>query len=144
VVVSSNAHFDADEFDYDRVRGRTRSLTGVTEYRMSKLANVWFGLELARRFSVAVHIVHPGMVATDIWRRIPWPIRPLLTRRMATPAEGAATPVWAVNSAGLESGGYFARCAERTPSELARDDAAAAELWERSEEWLRVHRRRDG
>ncbi len=140
VVVSSNAHFEAGHLDYRRVRRRTRSLTGLTEYRGSKLANVWFGRELARRCRFGVHIVHPGLAATDIWRRIPWPLRSLVTRNMASPAAAAETPVWAVTTPDLQSGGYFARCAPRPPSQLARDDAAAGDLFERSEAWLRPYR----
>lgn len=141
LTVSSNAHFDASDLDLDRVKGATRTFTGFEEYRVSKLANVWFGRQLASRYAFASYIVHPGVVATDIWRRIPWPIRPLLTRRMSTPEEGAATSVWASRAQGLESGGYFARSAPRSPSEVALDDDKAHRLWERSQEWVEPFRR---
>lgn len=141
VVVSSNAHYDSHGLDLNSVRRPTKSLTGFAEYRDSKLANVLFGRELARRHDFEVVVVHPGVTATDIWRRIPWPIRPLFTRNMATPAEGADTPVWAVTTQGLRSGGYYARRTLRIPSERAMDDEAARELWERSEEWVTEHRR---
>jgi retinol dehydrogenase 12 len=141
VTVSSNAHFEATGLDLDQVRGTTRSFTGFPEYRASKLANVWFGRELAGRYDFASYIVHPGMAATDIWRRIPWPIRPLFTRRMLTPEEGATTTVWASRETDLESGGYFARSAPRPPSEMALDDDEARRLWERSEEWMEPFRR---
>jgi len=140
VIVSSNAHYDSDGLDLDQVRRSTRSLTGFPEYRDSKLANVLFGRELARRRGFAVHIVHPGVTATDIWRRIPWPIRPLFTRRMAGPEEGADTPAWACVESALETGGYYARRTIREPSPQAMSDAAAAELWERSEEWVQPYR----
>jgi retinol dehydrogenase 12 len=141
LTVSSNAHFDATDLDLDRVRGATRSFTGLDEYRESKLANVWFGRQLAGRYGFASYVVHPGMVATDIWRRIPRPIRPLFTRRMSTPEEGAATSIWASREKGLESGGYFARSAPRTPSEVALDNDKARKLWERSQEWVEPFRR---
>ncbi|MFP5331172.1 MAG: SDR family NAD(P)-dependent oxidoreductase [Acidimicrobiia bacterium] len=141
VVVSSNAHYDSTGLDLDAVRRRTASLTGFPEYKDSKLANVLFGRELARRFPFAVHVVHPGMVATDIWRRIPWPVRPLFTRRMATPDEGADTPAWACVADGLENGGYYARRALREPSRVARDREVAAKLWDRSEEWVAPYRK---
>lgn len=140
VIVSSNAHYDSDGLDLDQVRRSTRSLTGFPEYRGSKLANVLFGRELARRWDFAVHIVHPGVTATDIWRRIPWPIRPLFTRRMAGPEEGADTPAWACVESGLETGGYYARRTLRQPSPQAMDDAAATALWERSEAWVQPYR----
>lgn len=142
VIVSSNAHYDSDGLDFDRVHGRTSSLTGFREYRDSKLANVLDGMELARRFPFATHVVHPGVTATAIWRRIPWPLRPLFTRRMQDPDQGADTPVWAATASNLESGGYYARRTRRSPSDLASDEEAARELWERTEAWVSPFRRR--
>ena len=141
VVVASNAHYESNGVPLDGVRQRTRSLTGFSEYRDSKLANVLFGRELARRNRHAVHIVHPGVVATRIWRRIPWPIRPLVTGRMASPADGARTVTWAATAVGLVSGAYYASRSARQPSAQALDDDAAAELWEQTEEWLAPFRR---
>ncbi len=141
VTLSSNAHFDAADLDLDGVKGPTRSFTGLDEYRGSKLANVWFGRQLAIRYSFASYIVHPGVVATDIWRRIPGLVRPLFTRRMSTPEQGAATSIWASREMGLESGGYFAGSAPRTASEVALDDDKAKRLWERSQEWVEPFRR---
>lgn len=140
VIVSSNAHYESAGLDLDAMRRSTRSLTGFREYRDSKLANVLFGRELARRHGFGVHVVHPGVTATDIWRRIPWPIRPLFTRRMAGPEEGADTPTWACVEEGLESGGYYARRTLRRPSPQAMDDEAASRLWERSESWVQPYR----
>lgn len=141
VIVSSNAHYDSEGLDFDRVQRRTSSLTGFTEYRDSKLANVLTGREMAKRFPFATHIVHPGMTATRIWRRIPWPIRPLVTRRMASSEEGADTPTWAATASELSSGGYYAKRTLRVPSRQALNDAAAAELWERSQTWVEPFRR---
>ena len=141
VVVSSNAHHDSKGLDLATVQRRTPSLTGLREYRDSKLANVLAGREASRRFGFKTHIVHPGMTATDIWRRIPWPVRPLLTRRMATSEEGADTPMWAATATGLESGGYYARRALRSPSSHALDDGAARQLWDKSDAWVESHRR---
>lgn len=142
VIVASNAHYESAGVPYDRLRQRTRGFTGFSEYRNSKLANVLFGRQLARRFAFATHIVHPGVVATKIWRRIPWPIRPLVTRRMATPSEGASTVTWAATADGLESGGYYAAHTRHEPSAPAADSQAAIELWERTEEWLSPFRKR--
>ena len=52
--------------------------------------------ELARRLEgtgVTSYALHPGVIASDIWRRVPWPVRPLMTRRMQTPEQGARTSV---------------------------------------------------
>ena len=142
IVVSSEAQRDASGVDYERVRGRTRSLTGFEEYRQSKLANVWFGRRLAARSGVPGHVVHPGMTATDIWNRVPQPFRALMTRRMIPPEQGAATSVWAATAPGLAPGGYFARSMPRDPGAVATDDDAATELWERSDTWVSEFRER--
>lgn len=76
------------------------------------------------------------MVASDIWRRIPWPIRPLMTRTMISNEEGAQTSLWCATAddPALVSGGYYDTCAPKDPSELATPEWAAW-LWERSEDW---------
>jgi hypothetical protein len=86
---------------------------------------------------VAVHALHPGVIASDIWRRVPWPIRPIMTSRMATVEEGAQTSLWCATSGDLagESGGYYADCASKAPSAVATPELAAW-LWERSVEWV--------
>ncbi len=68
---------------------------------------------------------------------MPRPVRALVTRRLRTPEEGARTSVFCAAAPELatETGGYFADERPRTPSAVAQDDALAAELWRRSEEW---------
>jgi len=140
VTVSSAAHFQAKGIDFAALRRPTRSLTGYREYAVSKLCNVLFAQELARRegpHGVSSFSLHPGVVASRIWRRVPWPIRPLLTRSMLTPDEGARTTLWCCSEPGLEaySGGYFENCAPRGPSPVATPQLAAR-LWEESERLL--------
>ncbi|HEY5024615.1 MAG TPA: SDR family NAD(P)-dependent oxidoreductase [Acidimicrobiales bacterium] len=84
VVVASDAHYQAPGVDFDAVRRRTSSLTALKEYGVSKLCNVLFAQELARRTStgggtgpVTTYALHPGVIASDIWRRLPWPLEPL-------------------------------------------------------------------
>ncbi len=140
VNVASDAHYRATGIDWKAVRRRTRSVGGFPEYQRSKLANVLFTRELARRLEgtgITTYAVHPGVVATDIWRNVPRPVRALVTRRLRTPEEGSRTPVFcaAAPELGTETGGYYADERPRTPSAVAQDDALAAELWRRSEEW---------
>ena len=68
---------------------------------MSKLCNVLFAQELARRTAdrgVTTYALHPGVVASDIWRRVPWPARSLMTARMLTTEQGAATSLYCATS----------------------------------------------
>ncbi len=136
VQVSSNMHYRVGHLDFDRLTRPTRSLFGVPEYSVSKLANVLFVREASRRHRpLGFHAVHPGLVDTGIFPRV---LRPFL-RGMVTPEAGADTVVWAATDPDLSSrsGGYYAGRTEREPSPAALDDRLAAELWERSEEWCR-------
>ena len=72
------------------------------EYAVSKLGNVLFTPGLARRTAgtgVNTYALHPGVVASDIWRRVPWPVGPLVTRRMLSVTEGAETSLYCATSA---------------------------------------------
>jgi retinol dehydrogenase 12 len=139
VNVSSDAHYQARGIDFDAVRRRTRNITGMPEYSVSKLCNVLFSQELARRLDgsgVTSYALHPGVVASDIWRRVPWPVRPLVTRRMLTTEQGARTSVYCATSAELAgvSGRFYDNCAEREPSPVATRELGE-QLWRRSQEW---------
>lgn len=139
VNVASDAHYGAAGIDFAAVRRSTRSLTGMREYGVSKLANVLHAQELARRLQgtgVTTYALHPGVVASDIWRRVPWPVRPLMTRRMISPEQGAHTSVYCATSPELasESGGYYADCRRKPPGAAATPELAA-ELWERTAAW---------
>jgi NAD(P)-dependent dehydrogenase (short-subunit alcohol dehydrogenase family) len=134
VTLASAVHFRADGIDFARVRRPTPWL-GLAEYAVSKLANVLFIRELARRHpDLRGYAVHPGLVHTRI---IPTPIRILSGTRMRTPQEGADTVVWCATAPEVadESGHYYQDRTVALPSVPAQDDDLAAELWERSEDW---------
>ncbi len=136
VVVASNAHYNCRALDLDAV-GRPATFRGAfPAYARSKAANVLFAAELARR-EPAIHSysLHPGVVKTEIWRRIPAPVRWWVTRKMITPEEGARTTLHCAlsDAAGRESGLYYDKERVREPSTLARDPAAARALWEFSD-----------
>jgi retinol dehydrogenase 12 len=142
VTVSSDAHYSAPGIDFGAVRQRTRHLTGMPEYAVSKLANVLFSQELACRAAgrgVTTYALHPGVVASDIWRRIPWPARPLITRRMLTTEQGARTPVYCATSPDVAevTGRFYIDSREADPSRVATPELAEA-LWERSQAWAAV------
>jgi retinol dehydrogenase 12 len=139
VTVSSDAHFQARGIDFSAVQRPSRSITGLPEYAVAKLCNVLFSQELARRLAgtaVTTYVLHPGVVASDIWRRVPWPARPLLTRRMLSTEQGARTSLFCATDPAVAaaSGHYYEECRERAPSPVATPELAA-ELWQRSEEW---------
>jgi len=139
VNVSSEAHYAAHGVDFDALRRRTASFTGQREYAVSKLCNVLFTGELARRLDgtgVTSYALHPGVVASDIWRRVPWPARSLITRRMLTTEQGAATSLHCATSPAVASdnGLYYDKCAVRVPSQVATPELAEL-LWKYSAEW---------
>jgi len=139
VNVSSDAHYAAKGIDFDQLRRPARGITGMAEYAVSKLCNVLFTQELARRLAgtgVTSYALHPGVVASDIWRRVPWPVRPLVTRRMLTTDQGAQTSLYCASSPELAevSGRFYDNCAERDPSPVATPDLAG-QLWRHSEAW---------
>lgn len=140
VTVSSVAHFQAPGIDWDAVRRPTRSFTGLPEYAVSKLANVLFTQELGRRVApgaVATYAVHPGAIASDIWKRVPPPFRAVMKRLfMRSPEEGARTSVWCATAPELagRTGGYYDACELRDAGRAATPELGA-ELWRRSAGW---------
>lgn len=143
ITVSSRAHFRAGGIDFEAVRRPTRSISGFDEYGVSKLANVLFSAELARRLQgtgVTTYAVHPGVVASDIWRRVPPPFQWVMKLFMLSNEDGAKTTLHCATSAeaGTETGLYYDKCQTKRPSALARDTDLAGELWRRSEAWTRA------
>jgi len=139
VTVSSDAHYQAKGIDWEALRRRGRGVTAMHQYAVSKLSNVLFTQVLARRLNgtgVTTYALHPGVVASDIWRRIPWPVRPLVTSGLLSNEDGAKTSLYCATSPDLAgvSGRFYDKCAERAPSPVATPDLAA-ELWRRSEQW---------
>jgi NAD(P)-dependent dehydrogenase (short-subunit alcohol dehydrogenase family) len=143
VNVSSKAHRGAEGIDWEALRKATASTTGVPEYGVSKLCNVLFTKELARgRAGDGVHsyALHPGVIASDVWRQVPWPIRPLMKLFMKTTEEGAQTSIHCATSPEVASddGRYYDDCKEAPVNPLADDAELAKQLWEKSEEWTRA------
>lgn len=140
VTVSSKSHYQAQGIDFDAVRRPTRSMTGLPEYEVSKLANVLFSQELARRASergIHTYVLHPGVIASEIWRNVPRPLRFIMTRFMKSPEQGAQTSVYCASSPEVASdtGLYYTDCAVKVPNPAATPELGA-ELWSRSEEWV--------
>lgn len=141
VNVASKSHYAAKGIDFAALQKPTRSVTGLPEYEVSKLANLLFTSELARRLGpsgVHSYALHPGVVASDIWRRIPWGLRSLAKLLMISNEEGAKTSLYCATSPEVadHDGRYYDKCREKKPSRLARDAELAKQLWEKSAQWV--------
>jgi NAD(P)-dependent dehydrogenase (short-subunit alcohol dehydrogenase family) len=143
VTVASRAHERTSRpIDYDALKSPTASFTGWPEYMRSKLANMLFTFALDRRWrdsGVHCYAVHPGVIASDIWRAAPTPLRQAAMLFMRTEEEGARASVHcaASDEAGRESGLYYHEDGtHRRPSPLALDVEAQEKLWSWSMEQL--------
>ena len=119
VNVSSEAHYGAPGLDFNAMRRRTPTFTGQREYAVSKLCNVLFAQELrpAEVTGVSAYALHPGVVASDIWRRVPSLARPLITRPVLTIEQGAVTSVHCATSPAVApaTACCYDKCAVREP-----------------------------
>jgi NAD(P)-dependent dehydrogenase (short-subunit alcohol dehydrogenase family) len=144
VNVASDAHTSARRgLDFDDLQS-TRHYRGFRVYGKTKLANILFTRELARRWAgtgVTANAVHPGFVGSSFGRdgdtgRFGALVFPLLKPFALSPEQGARTQVYVASAPELAgiTGGYWVKSAPATPSAAAQDDVAAARLWEVSEE----------
>ena len=145
VTVASNAHATG-RIDFDNLQGE-RSYSGGRAYSQSKLANVLFTYQLARRMrgsAVTANALHPGVVRTSFGASDPALIQrlliPLLRPVMKSPARGAATSIHLASAPELEhvSGCYFANRRSTKSSPRSNDQAVAARLWEASADLVRL------
>ncbi|MGZ5379001.1 MAG: SDR family NAD(P)-dependent oxidoreductase, partial [Mycobacterium sp.] len=136
VTVSSNAQA-MGRIDFDDLQGE-RSYSGARAYNQSKLANVLFTYELARRLgtsAVTANVLHPGVVSTSFGADDPGRVQqllvPFMRPFMKAPARGAATSVRLASDPGLEreTGLFFANSKAKRSSKRSYDEAVAARLW---------------
>lgn len=141
VNVASRAHRMARP-DLDDLQAE-RKYSSWTVYGNSKLFNIWFTRELARKLQgtgVTVNCLHPGVVKTNFalndegWMKKAWQLMSSLIA--ITPEEGAVTSIYLCTSSEVEgmSGGYFDQCKPTRPTKLAQDADLASRLWQVSEE----------
>lgn len=141
VNVASQAHVGA-KLDFDDLQG-AKSYSAWSAYRRSKLANIYFTYELARRLkgsSVTVNCLHPGFVASRFGDETSGFFRMLFGFAKSLVAiseeDGAKTSIYCASSPDVtgKSGLYFDRCAPVKSSSASYDEAAARELWRVSEQ----------
>ncbi len=141
INVASRAHVYAKGINFESFRRSTDSKLGIREYCESKLANVLFTKELAKRLKgtgVSSYAVHPGVVASSLWREVPEPLRALIKIFMVSNNKGARTTLHCATSSrtAFESGDYYADSRSKKPSKVALDTNLAAELWTKSSQWV--------
>jgi len=140
VTVASDGHRMPTGIDWEAVRQPTKEGSGGGyEYCVSKLSNVLFSQELARRTAgtgVRSYALHPGVVDSDVWQKAPhlagWASR----QDLLTVEQGAATSVYCATSAEVAgmSGLFYEESAVAAASPVATPELAE-ELWKRSAEW---------
>jgi retinol dehydrogenase 14 len=137
VTVSSGAHARG-RIDFDDLQGE-RSYSGQRAYSQSKLANVMFTYEVARRLhgtGVTATVLHPGVIRTSFGTEDQAAYLAVMIRVarlfMKTPAQGAGTPIYLASSPRVEgiTGRYFVNRKPKTSSKASYDTAAAARLWQ--------------
>src|SRR5438093_1520988 len=120
--------------------GHARRYRAMRVYGTSKLANILFTYELARRLEgtgVTANCLHPGAVATRLGQnngRLATAVTKLLRPFFRTPEQGAATAIYLASSPAVEgvSGKYFVDCREARSSSVAYDESLARRLWDAS------------
>jgi len=137
VTVASAAH-SLGKLDFDDLQNEKKYFSPLI-YAQSKLANVLFTHELARRLDgtgVTATALHPGLVRTTLGTEDPSRLMNVLTflgrPTSKSPAQGAATVVYlasAPEAAGF-TGQYFVNCKPKSSSKTSRDPALAARLWQ--------------
>jgi retinol dehydrogenase-14 len=137
INVSSGGHY-SQQLDFDNLQ-LSKSYSIYRAYGQSKLSNVLFTYELARRIAgthVTSNALSPGMVATDIWKKVNRLLTPFITPVIKhygqSPLEGAQTSIYLATSPDVEgvTGRYFADCKPVHSSTASYDLEAAQRLWE--------------
>lgn len=136
VTVSSHAHARG-RIEFADLQGEA-SYSGARAYNQSKLANIMFTYELARRLrgsGVTATVLHPGVVRTGFGAEDPGGIQRLLVpfakRFMKSPDQGAVTSIYLTSASDVDhvSGQYFVNSKPKRSSKRSYDEAAAARLW---------------
>ncbi len=144
VNVSSSAH-TRGAIDFDGLHGE-RKYSGIAAYGQSKLANVLFTNELARRLDgtgVTANSLHPGVIRTGfgrnnsgIWGALFRVFHVVARPFLLTPEQGAQTSIYLASSPDVEgvTGEYFAKSKQTQSSDRSHDTGLAQRLWQVSEE----------
>ncbi|KAK9889887.1 hypothetical protein WA026_008689 [Henosepilachna vigintioctopunctata] len=157
VTVSSLAH-ENGEIMFDDINWEKRPYDSLTAYRQSKLANVLFSRELARRLKEAniqgvnTYSLHPGVIATNLGRHLKLN-NPFIKLIMAifvkplikTPEQGSQTTIYCAvdEKCENETGLYYSNCKVKDPSDTAKNGEIAKRLWDVSMEMVNLNKNYD-
>lgn len=139
VNLSSVAHMSVKTIDWSGLERRTAPVrSGFADYAVTKLMNVLHAKELARRLAdtrITTYAVHPGGVASNIWRALPRPAQWILKLVLLSNEEGARTQVYCATAPELSrtTGRYYEKMREVACNPLGDDPSLAGELWSRTE-----------
>jgi NAD(P)-dependent dehydrogenase (short-subunit alcohol dehydrogenase family) len=141
VSVSSEAH-RRGKMGWDDLQFSRRRYSAIAAYGQSKLANILFTRELARRLEgsgVTANCLHPGVIASGFgstYGGVAKVLARVASPFLATPEEGARTSVYLASSPEVEgvTGKYFDKCKERRPTAEALEAGSPERLWAISEE----------
>ncbi|KAM9493681.1 retinol dehydrogenase 11 [Clarias gariepinus] len=144
VVTVASIAYEGGKIHFDDINFVNTPYSPLISYKQSKLANILFIRELARRIKasgVSVYSLHPGVIYTELGRHVKTS-HPVLTTfltlpailLMKTPKQGAQTSIYCAVTEGLEkySGCYFSDCKLKEPKPEGKDDVAAVKLWNMS------------
>ena len=144
VNVSSSAHYGID-FEFDNLNGE-KKYSGFDIYKKSKLANVMFTYELAKRVKdkgITANCLHPGFVSTNfgknnnfLWRNV---IRVAMWLTAINVKDGAKTSIHLACSDEVKdiTGRFFANCQVKKGSSKAKNDEHNRKLWDISEDYVK-------
>jgi NAD(P)-dependent dehydrogenase (short-subunit alcohol dehydrogenase family) len=145
INVSSDAH-SGGKIEFDNLQGE-RSYSSFGPYGSSKLANILFTIELARRLEgtgVTVNALHPGFVSTGFGKNNPGLLMKIIGIVVPlialSPEKGAETSTYLASSPAVEhiTGKYFVNCKATQPSQQATDSVVARKLWGVSAEMVHL------
>jgi NAD(P)-dependent dehydrogenase (short-subunit alcohol dehydrogenase family) len=145
VNVSSKAHFHGKKYDFDDLK-KSISTTGImSAYGNSKLANALHAKKLSQLLKdtgVTSYSLHPGVVATDVWRHIPSMIQTFIKFFMLSEEKGAMTQLYCATEPSIanESGLYYDDCKVVTPNSLVLDQVYMDEFWNKSLELIKDYK----
>lgn len=144
VNVASKAHGMArDGIPFDKLKS-PGSYLHLSEYGVSKLANIMFSISLAEKLEgtgVTSYSLHPGVVATDIWKHMPYIVQKVIKFFMLSEEDGAATSVYCATApeAALKNGAYYDNIKEaKINNKHAFDKEMVEKLWNISAEWTGI------